>query len=115
MNALETLVRAIENRRPISFQYNKPGKIAGVRFGHPYAIFFHKAKKTRVISTKVDILQTDGVSDTKYIKPFPSFRQYNLEELTDIIILIDQPCFCEPWHLDYNPLSDRYKDVIVKI
>lgn len=114
MNTLDLLIRAIENRNHISYQYNKPGKIFGERIGHPYAVYFFTTK-TGVKSTKVHIVQIEGVSDTKTEKPFPSFRQYNLEELSDLIILSDRPCFSEPWHDDYNPLSDWYKDVIIKL
>lgn len=114
MSTLEILVQAIENRNHISYQYNKPGKVVGVRIGHPYAVYFFTAK-SGAKSTKVHIVQIEGVSDTTSEKPFPSFRQYNLEELSDLIILSDRPSFTEPWHVDYNPLSDWYKDVIIKI
>jgi len=33
MNTLETLKQAIENKEPISFEYNKEGKIKGKRTG----------------------------------------------------------------------------------
>jgi hypothetical protein len=115
MKTLETLIKAIENRHHIAYQYNKPGKVFGGRIGHPYAVYIHTAKNTKIQSTKVHIVQIEGVSDTEPQKPFPSFRTYDLIDLSDLIILSDRPCFSEPWHEHYNPLSDCYKDVIIKI
>ena len=115
MNSIQILSEAIGKRHHISFQYNKPGKIFGVRIGHPYAIFIFTAKNTRIQSTKVHIVQIEGVSDTAYEKPFPSFRMYNIEDLSDILILNDRACFSEPWHCDYNHQWEGYKDVIAKI
>jgi hypothetical protein len=115
MNIIETLTEAIGKRHHISFQYNKLGKVQGIRIGHPYAVFIHTAKNTRIQSTKTHIVQIEGVSDTSYEKPFPSFRLYNIEDLSDILILRDRPCFEEPWHINYNHSWDGYKDVIAKI
>jgi hypothetical protein len=114
MNIVDILVQAIDNRNHVSFLYNKPGKTPGIRIGHPYAVYFFTAK-SGVKSTKVHIVQVEGVSDTLEENPFPSFRQYNIEDLTEVTILIDRPCFTEPWHPDYKPLSDWYKDVIAKL
>lgn len=114
MNTLQILIQSVEFRNHISFQYNKPGKIFGTRIGHPYAVYFFTTK-LGVKSTKVHIVQIEGVSDTQHEKPFPSFRQYNLEELSDLQILTDRGCFQEPWHEDYKPLSEWYKDVIIKL
>lgn len=114
MDILELLTHAIENRLHISYQYNKPGKIFGVRIGHPYAVYFFTTQ-SGVTSTKVHVVQIEGVSDTNTEKPFPSFRQHNIEDMSDVQILIDRPCFVEPWHNDYNPLGNWYKDVIIKL
>jgi hypothetical protein len=115
MNTLDILISAIENRNHISFQYNKPGKVLGVRIGHPYAVFIFTAKNTRIQSTKVHIVQVDGVSDTKDEKPFPSFRMYNIEDLTEVTILTDSPAFTPSLENGYNPEWEGYKDVIAKI
>ncbi len=114
MNTLEDLKQAIQNRQPISFEYNKEGKVKGTRFGNPYAVFIYTAKNTRIQSTKVHIVQTGGVSDTKEEKPFESFRMFNIEDLTNVKILIDREFFT-PSHKDYKPESDFYKDVIAKV
>ncbi len=114
MSTLQVLEEAIAGLQPISFQYNKTGKVNGERIGHPYAVFIFTAK-TDIQTTKGHIVQTEGVSDTEREKPFPSFRKYNIEELSDLTILSDRPAFGSPFHEDYNPDWDGYKDVIAKI
>lgn len=37
--SLKLLQQAIQQRKPISFEYNKEGKIAGERIGNTHAIF----------------------------------------------------------------------------
>ncbi|MBW8687748.1 WYL domain-containing protein [Chitinophaga rhizophila] len=115
MNVLDILAKAIKNRHQISFQYNKEGKTVGKRIGNPYAIFIFTAKNTRIQSTKVHIVQTSGVSDSAEIKPFPSFRTYNIEELSEVQVLGQLPQFTQPFHESYNPEWDGYKDVIAKV
>jgi len=62
----------------------------------------------------VYIVQTAGVSDTVDEKPFPDFRMFNIEDLTNVAILETHACF-EPYHEKYNPDWDGYKDIIEKI
>jgi len=113
MNTLEILKQAIKELQPISFEYNKEGKIQGKRIGNPYAVFIHTAKNSRVQSTKVHIVQTAGVSDSE--KPFPSFRMYNIEDLSNLKILREEKNFGPPFHEEYNPEWEGYIDVIVKV
>ena len=115
MNTLEVLIEAVNKRQPISFEYNKEGKVKGERIGNPYAVFIYTAKNTRIQSTKVHIVQTGGVSDSKEENPFPSFRMYNIEDLTNVTILKDEKPFGPPYDENYNPEWDGYKDVIVKV
>lgn len=115
MNVLDILKQAILNRQQISFEYNKEGKVEGQRIGDPYAIFIYTAKNTRIQSTKVHIVQTSGVSDSVEAKPFPSFRMYNIEELSRVQILKESPQFAPPFHESYNPEWEGYKDVIIKV
>ena len=112
MNTLETLKQAIENKQQISFEYNKEGKIKGERIGNPYAVFIYTAKNSRVQSTKVHIVQTDGVTDSG--KPYNEFRMFNIEELSKVLILEDKEQF-PPFHKDYNPEWEGYIDVIAKV
>ena len=113
MNTLETLKKAIGNRNPISFEYNKEGKVKGKRFGNPYAVFIFTAKNSRIQSTKVHIVQTAGVTDSG--KQFPSFRTYNIEYLSNVTILSNKKPFGLPFHKNYNPEWEGYIDVIEKV
>ncbi len=118
MNTLEILIKAIENKMPISFEYNKQDKKKGKRFGNPYAVFIYTAKNTKIQSTKVHILQNGGVSDSKSeaeLEREPEFRMFNIEELNDVSIQVDKQAFTAPYHENYNPEWDGYKDVIAKI
>jgi hypothetical protein len=113
MAILDLLIEAIQTRKPISFEYNKPNKTPGQRIGNTHAVFILTSKAGQ-ISTKVHIVQTAGVSDTVHEKPFPDFRMFNIEDLSNIVILEAHPCF-EPYHEKYNPHWEGYKDVIEKI
>jgi hypothetical protein len=61
--SLEILKEAIKKRLPIEFEYNKEGKIPGLRKGNPHAVFIMR-KKDGSESTKVHVVQTSGVSDS---------------------------------------------------
>ena len=60
-------------------------------------------------------MQTGGVSDSIEKNPFPSFRMYNIEDLSNVTILNDKKPFGPPYDEHYNPEWDGYKDVIAKI
>lgn len=113
MTNLDILIAAIKQRKPVSFTYNKPGKISGVRIGNPHAVFIFTSKSGEK-STKIHIVQTDGVSDSKDEKPFPDFRMFNIEEL-DSLILLEESLSFEPYYEKYNPEWDGYKDVMAKV
>jgi|SRR5471030_2613129 len=108
--SLRLLQQAIEQRKPISFEYNKPGKIEGKRIGNTHAIFIMR-KKDLTESTKVHIVQTSGVTDTE--KDFPDFRMFDISEISNVVILEGEPDF----EIDerYNPSWDGYKNVIAKV
>lgn len=107
MTVAETLKEAIENHKPISYQYIKPGKPAGVRYGNPYAVYTFTAKDGRQ-SAKVHIVQTAGVSETEFKQPFPSFRTHDLEEISDVHILTDELPFVAN-HPSFNPEWPHYQ------
>jgi hypothetical protein len=113
MTNLDILITAIKARKPVSFEYNKSGKIGGQRIGNPHAVFIFTSKSGEK-STKIHIVQTAGVSDSKDVKPFPDFRMFNIEDLSELIILNDSSVF-EPYYEKYNPEWEGYKDVIEKI
>lgn len=106
--AIKKLEHAIKNRYSISFEYNKIDKPKGVRLGDPYAIYI-KRNKDNSISTKVDIVQTGGVTDSEIQK----FKIFNIEDLANVTITNDTTQFVI--HEYYRPESPRYDNVIVKV
>lgn len=108
--SLSILSDAIEKRAIISFEYNKIGKVKGIRLGAPHAIFIMH-KKDGSESTKVHIVQIDGVSDS--CQTLPSFRLFDLEELTNIEITYPEIKFevSEQYNSDWK----GYQHTIVKI
>lgn len=108
--ALEKLKLAIENRSSVRFAYNKPGKVSGKRIGNPHAVFV-MTKKDGSQSTKVHIVQTDGVSDSE--QEFPSFRMFDLSELSNVELVDNSAPF--PIHEDYNSGWDGYSHTIAKV
>ncbi len=126
MTNMEKLISAIENRKPISFEYNKQGKTAGKRIGNPHALYIFEYKNPNKESkTKLDLVQTGGVSDSRLEKPFPDFRQFFITDLSNIEVLESEPNF-EPLYEKlneetgemekrYNPESDNYKNTIAKV
>lgn len=113
MNILDKLVEAINTRTPVSFEYNKPGKVRGIRIGNPHAVFIFTAKSGSK-STKVHLVQTSGVSDSKDRNPFPDFRMFNIEDLSNVELLTDEHQFT----IDadkYNPEWDGYSNVLAKV
>ena len=108
--SLEILKEAIEKKAQISFEYNKEGKIAGERVGNAHAVFI-MCRKDGSESTKVDVFQTGGVSDSGQI--LPSFRMFDLFKLSNIVIT--EPLKTFEVSDQYNPESDRYKFTIAKI
>lgn len=113
MTILDTLITAIRQRKPISFEYNKVGKVEGIRIGNPHAVFIFTSK-AGVTSTKIHLVQTGGVSDTLESSPFPDFRMFNIEDLSNVNLIEDGPGF-EPYYEKYNPEWEGYKDVIEKV
>lgn len=108
---IELLKKAIKMRKPISFEYNKEGKVKGKRIGNPHAVFVF-TKKTGEQDIKIHIVQTAWVSDTEPSN-FPDFRLFNIKEISKIEILEKEIEFLI--NEKYNPEWEWYKDTIVKI
>lgn len=108
--ALEALKAAIATRKPVSFQYNKEGKTPGHRVGNPHAVFILR-RVDGTESTKVHIVQTGGVSDKG--KEFPSFRMFDLSELSDV----EMDASASQFEVsdEYNPEWVGYEFVIAKV
>jgi len=107
---LKLLQQAIAERKPITFEYNKEGKVRGERIGNTHAVFIMRLKDESE-STKVHIVQTGGVTDSG--KPFPEFRMFDILEITNVRIIDDSSNF----EIDgkYNPEWIGYKNVIAKV
>lgn len=126
MTNIEKLKVAIENRKPINFEYNKAGKTAGTRKGNPHALYIFGYKDPKKESKiKLDLVQTGGVSDSEKEKPFPDFRQFFITDLSNIEVLDNDPNF-EPLYEKfneetgemekrYNPESIFYKNPLAKV
>jgi hypothetical protein len=113
MKNLELLIESVEKRKPISFEYNKQGKTPGTRIGNVHAIFIFTAKSGEQ-STKLHIVQTGGVSDSKESKPFPDFRMFNIEDVSNIKVLLTEPDF-EIFYDKYNPEWVGYDNPLAKV
>jgi len=109
--SLKLLRESVLSRKPISFQYNKPGKVRGERIGNVHAIYILRRKSDGVETTKLHIVQTAGVTDSEV--NFPEFRQFDIESITDVVILSSEPDF--PIDDKYKPESDYYLNVIAKV
>jgi len=101
--SLQIIKDAIEARKPISFQYNKPGKTPGQRIGNPHAVWVMR-KKDGSESTKVHVVQTEGVSDSG--QELPSFRMFDLEVISEVKLLGGDLKF--DISEQYNPEWDGY-------
>lgn len=110
MTILELLTKSIEDRKSISFQYNKPDKSEGNRIGNVHAIFIFTSIKG-MISTKLHIVQTDGVSDSADKGDFPFWRTFDISFISDVKILEDSNQF--EIAEGYNPES--YNHPLAKI
>lgn len=102
MNTLELLKKAIELQKPISFEYNKEGKVAGKRIGNTHIVHSYKTK-AGILSTKVDLFQTGGVSDST---PNTGWRWMNIQDISNVIVLEKEESF--EVAEGYNPESERY-------
>lgn len=113
MSTIDTLIEAIKLLKPISYEYNKPGKTSGQRVGHPYTVY-RAHNDSGKVNINTHIVQVSGVSDSTDKQPLPSFRTHTLDWLSNVEILHDEPVFT-PNHPDYNPNSDMYIDVFAKV
>lgn len=113
MEKLKLLIKSVEMKKPIAFKYNKPGKTPGERIGNVYAVYIFTSKAGEK-STKLHIVQTEGVSDSKEKSPFPDFRIFNIEDISNIRILETATCFVAD-NKKYNPDWDGYSNPIAKV
>lgn len=113
MDNFSLLQSAIKNRNIIEFDYQKTDWSITHRIGDPYVLYIYRDKEGKE-SMKLDFVQTDGDSSTKTDKPFPSFRSFiDIKDIRNLLIGNDK--FTAPFHTDYNPDSDRYINLIIKL
>lgn len=105
MDTIDLLTSAIQQRKQVSYEYESPGRVIGVRIGNPHAIFISTAG-----NVNIDIFKIDGVK-TDPSKPLPAWRQYKVKDIKNVIIL-DKPFVTAD---GYNPTSKQYARVIAKI
>jgi hypothetical protein len=107
MNELDLIIKAIELKKPICFEYAVENKIVGKRYGNPHAIFLHPTTNNLM----VHIYQVTGVSDSK--DKLPGWRQPLLEHIKNIIIMEEVECF----EIDgsFKPNSPMYSRIISKV
>lgn len=108
--SLIILRQAIKERKSVSFEYNREGKIKGERIGDPHALYVLRTKDG-VESTKIQIVQTSGVTDSE--PNFPEFKTFNITDLSDVKIIESTTPF--PINDKYKPDSPMYKYVIEKV
>ncbi|MGB6129386.1 MAG: hypothetical protein WBG30_11605 [Psychrilyobacter sp.] len=114
MSSLESLIESVEKRKPISFEYNKVGKVKGERIGNVHAVFIFTSKKSGKQSTMLHVVQTGGVSDSKEKNPFPDFRSFKIEDISEVKVLKNRSNF-EIFYEKYNPEWDGYNCPLAKV
>ena len=109
--SLKLLVAAIKSRSPVSFHYDKAGKIPGLRIGNPHAAFILQ-RKDGTESTKIDIVQTAGVSDTEP-PAFPEWRRFDLADISKVVLREEE----SPFRIDprYKPYAEPYAFAIAQV
>ena len=101
---------AIKQRRTITFEYSKSGKVQGRRIGNPHAVFEMHLKDGSKL-TKVHIFQTGGVSDSS--ESLPAFRMFDLPHIINVAISEGPQSF--EISSEYNPDWDGYRFALIKI
>src|SRR3989344_7285797 len=106
---IEQLVLAMQNRKPISFEYRQEGKPPGLRIGNPHAVFKGR-NKNGIDNVYVHIVQTGGVSETLQI--FPDWRMFFADKIFGVQIMEAEPIFAI--NDGYNPNAPMYSQTIYK-
>lgn len=112
MTPLKTVEEAIRERIPISFEYIRPGKQSGERYGHPHAVYIYRLKNGTE-NVYLDLWQVSGVTDTADDRPLPSWRQFFFNDVQDVTL--DRSA--SPFEIaeGYNPSSDKYMFTIARV
>jgi hypothetical protein len=112
MDNFESIKYAINNKISISFSYEDQQGFSLPRIGNPYVLYTFVSKDNEE-SIKVDLLQTGGesVSVGSSISSNYGFRPFNLDKISNLVLLENEPKFDpnEGINYGYNPSSERYK------
>ena len=106
MTTLEELKRAIKERRPVIFAYNKAEHKEGERQGNPHIIYHSSKSHTEL----VHIYKTGGVQ-TDPTQPLPGWRAYEPKYL-EILRLEDSSFQVEE---TFNPHSKLYVNKVCSV
>lgn len=107
MNKLDLLGEAIDQQKPIRFEYLSESSPEGIRYGNPHAIYISEMK-----NVNIHIWKTDGVKSDPS-QEFPFWRTYTVKKIKNIKILKKKPQFSVA--PDYKPNSPLYSKVITKV
>ena len=100
MNIKEKIISAIKTRKKVELNYKREGN----RLVCPHALYISPTGKTLV-----DGYQLAGYSS--HSEQIPGWRPFDISKITDLKVLDEA---FELAH-GYNPHSDRYLKVIVKV
>ena len=103
MDILNLILEAIENRKSISFQYNREGRDNSMRIANPYVIYKLNLRAGGE-SIRVHMFQTSGKG---------GWRHFNLEYISNLKILKNEEYF--ELSLGLNPKRQGYQHIIKKI
>jgi len=112
MKHLDVLIESVETRKPISFEYKIPGESFDKKIGNVHAIYTLTNNLGEEI-TEMHIYQTDGGFDNSAEKLSARFRAINVQEITNVEILNDEPAFkvCKYYRSEW----DGYCNSVVKV
>jgi hypothetical protein len=84
---LDAIIQAIKERKSISFEYNKPDKVEGIRLGNPYVIWNNDDETKKYL----DLHQQSGVSDSvsQNKAEFPHWVTLETDYISNVTITTD--------------------------
>ncbi len=106
---LEIIKQAIQEKKSISFEYNKPNKVNGIRVGNPYVIYWNDDETKQYLDLHQLSGVSDSVSENKAI--FPHWTTLETDFISNVKIMADafQPV------ADYKRYAERFIIANIKI
>lgn len=109
MNKIDILIKAINNKSQIQYDYIKDWVSEWRRIWNPHILYVYKSKKDWQESTKCDIFQISWWTKSWELN---KFKMCNIECLDNIKIL---DITFEEDKQTYNPNWDRYLFTLAKV